>query len=68
MEKIRSLNPEKEELTHEKLKELLGECNYSEEELKNFVFTIKTLVHIIIQYQLKQEKLIKEHEPLKIAA
>ncbi len=69
MEKVKWLNPNKEELTPEKLKEMLGEnCSYTDEQLKDFVFTIKRLVHIIIQYQKKQEVSTNENEQLKIAA
>lgn len=68
MEKIKWLNPNKEELTPEKLKEMLGDCPYTDEQLKDFVFTIKTLVHIIVKYQQKQEASINENEQLKIAA
>lgn len=69
MKKVKWLNPNKEELTPEKLKEMLGEnCTYTEEQLKDFVFTIKTLVHIIIQYQKKQEALKRENEQQKTAA
>lgn len=69
MEKVKWLNPNKEELTPEKLKEMLGEnCSYTDDQLKDFVFTIKTLVHIIIQYQKRQEALTNENEQLKTAA
>lgn len=69
MQKAKWLNPNRGELTPEKLKELLGEdCTYTEKQLIDFVFTIKTLVHIIIQYQKKQEVLNRENEQLKTAA
>lgn len=69
MQKVKWLNPNKEELTPEKLKELLGEkCIYTEDQLKDLVFTIKTFVHIVIQYQKKQETLNRENEQLKTAA
>lgn len=69
MQKVKWLNPNREELTPEKLKELLGEnCTYTEEQLIDFVFTIKTLVHIIIQYQKRKEALNRENEQLKTAA
>lgn len=58
MKELKLINPNKEELTSNKLKELIKDCNYTDEQLKDFVFTIKTLVHIIIQYQIQQENLI----------
>ena len=69
MQNVKWLNPNKEELTPEKLKEMLGEnCTYTEDQLKDFVFTIKTFVHIVLQYQKRQDVLNKENEQQKIAA
>lgn len=68
MRKIKCLNINKEELTPEKLKELLKDSTYTDEQLKDFVFTIKTLVHIIMHYQKRQKQLKNENEQLKIAA
>jgi hypothetical protein len=64
MEKIKCLNPNREELTPEKLKELLGHSNYTDEQLQEFVFTIKVFASIIMEYQLKATK----EKELKIAA
>ncbi|MBX3164705.1 MAG: hypothetical protein KF900_09495 [Bacteroidetes bacterium] len=66
MQKEIWLNPNKEELTVEKAKELLGEKNtYTDEQLQELVFSIKTFVHIIIQYQKKQDKLKEEQNRKK---
>ena len=52
MKELKLINPNKQELTIDKLRELIHDCNYTDEELKNIVFTIRMLVHIIIQYQI----------------
>jgi hypothetical protein len=71
MEQNKRLTIVKTELTIETLQELLTTKNYTEEQLKEFLFSIKTLAHILMQYQLKNTKnsLVENNkEPLKLVA
>lgn len=55
-EKIKSLNPKKESLTIEKLKELTGWDTITDEQAQEIIFSIKSLVSIIIDHQYDQEQ------------
>ena len=54
-EKIALTNADENELTVEKLKELLGNKTMSEIEAKEIIFAINILVDIIIDFQYEQE-------------
>ncbi len=55
-EKSNSIDPNHDDLTVEKLRELLQNPAMSEEEAKEIIYGISTLVDIIIDYQLEQEQ------------
>ena len=68
LKKIGTLNPNKEELTVEKLKTFKGLENLKEDEAQETVFAIQTLASIFYEYTNEQAKLENENEQLKIAA
>ncbi len=53
--KNNTFNPDQGDLTVEKLRELLARPTMSEEEAKEIILGISTLVDIIIDYQAEQE-------------
>ena len=64
--KIEELNPKKEPLTVEILKGLLGNEEMSEEEAKEIIYAIKTLVSIIVDQQFEQELREKENTDINL--
>ena len=54
-EKSNSINDGQDDLTVEKLRELLKNPTMGEEEAKEIIFGINTLVSIIINFQQEQE-------------
>ena len=66
--KIEMLNPNKEELTVEKLKKFKGLENLKDEEAQETVFAIQTLASIFYEFTNEQAKLENKNEQLKIAA
>ena len=56
IEKIETLNPKKESLTIDKLKELTGWNELTDEEAQEIIFSIKSLVSIIIGYQTERDQ------------
>ncbi|HKC67960.1 MAG TPA: hypothetical protein VKG26_06995 [Bacteroidia bacterium] len=74
MSKIETLNPNKEELTVEKLKTFEGFENIGDEEAQETVFAIQTLASILYEYTNEQARiknihdLENENQQLKIAA
>ncbi len=67
--KIKALNPNKQPLTVDILKTLLGNETMSDEEAGEIVLAIKKLVGIIVDYQYEEEvKENKEKDNLKQAA
>jgi hypothetical protein len=68
LKKIGTLNPNKEELTVEKLKTFKGLENLKDEEAQETVFAIQTLASIFYEYTNEQAKLENKNEQLKIAA
>ncbi|MBA3664273.1 MAG: hypothetical protein H0W61_08700 [Bacteroidetes bacterium] len=53
--KLASFIPDQDDLTVEKLRELLARPTLSEEEAREIILGISTLVDIIIDYQSEQE-------------
>lgn len=74
LSKIETLNPNKEELTVEKLKTFEGFENIGDEEAQETVFAIQTLASILYEYTNEQARiknihdLENENQQLKIAA
>jgi hypothetical protein len=68
LKKIGTLNPDKMELTVEKLKTFEGLENLKDEEAQETVFAIQTLASIFYEYANEQAKLENENQQLKIAA
>lgn len=68
LKKSGTLNPNKEELTIEKLKTFKGLGNLKDEEAQETVFAIQTLASIFYEYTNEQAKLENKNEQLKIAA
>lgn len=74
LKKIGMLNPNKEELTVEKLKTFKGLENLKDEEAQETVFAIQTLASIIYEFANEQarnkniDELENENQQLKIAA
>lgn len=74
LKKIGMLNPNKEELTVEKLKSFEGLENLKDEEAQETVFAIQTLASVFYQFTNEQTRQRKINEPdnnnqqLKIAA
>ena len=56
IEKIEALNPKKESLTIDKLKELTGWNELTDEEAQEIIFSIKSLVSIIMGYQAERDQ------------
>jgi len=56
IEKIETLNPKKESLTIDKLKELTGWNELTDEQAQEIIFSIKSLVSIIIGYQTERDQ------------
>jgi hypothetical protein len=53
---FKKLNPDNEDLTVEKLRELSNQPDLPEEEAKELILNIKRLVNIIIQHQIKKDR------------
>ena len=72
MKIIETLNPDKEELTVEKLKTFKGFENLEDKEAQETVFAIQTLANILYEFtneQSKPKKIDSENkQQLKIAA
>lgn len=68
LKKIEMSNPNKEELTAEKLKTFKGLENLNDDEAQETVFAIQTLASIFYEYANEQAKLENKNEQLKIAA
>jgi hypothetical protein len=74
LSKIETHNPNKEELTVEKLKTFEGFENIGDEEAQETVFAIQTLASILYEYTNEQARiknihdLENENQQLKIAA
>jgi hypothetical protein len=74
LKKIGTLNPNKEELTVEKLKTFKGLENLKDEEAQETVFAIQTLASIIYEFANEQarnkniDESENENQQLKIAA
>lgn len=56
IEKIETLNPKKESLTIDKLKELTGWNDLTDEQAQEIIFSIKSLVSIIMGYQTERDQ------------
>lgn len=56
IENIEMLNPKKESLTIDKLKELTGWNDLTDEQSQEIIFSIKSLVSIIIGYQTERDQ------------
>ena len=61
LRKSEGINPKKEPLTIQKLKELMGNKEMSDEQAQEILFAIEALANIIVQFQLEQEILEKEN-------
>lgn len=68
LKKIEMLNPNKEELTVEKLKTFKGLENLKDDEAQETVFAIQTLASIFYEYTNEQVKLENKNQQLKTAA
>lgn len=68
LKKIEMSNPNKEELTTEKLKTFKGLENLNDDEAQETVFAIKTLAIIFYEFTNEQAKLENKNQQLKIAA
>ncbi len=68
LKKNEMLNPNKEELTVEKLKTFKGLENLNNDEAQETVFAIKTLASIFYEFTNEQVKLENKNQQLKIAA
>lgn len=55
-DKIGTLNPKKESLTIDKLKELTGWNDLTDEQAQEIIFSIKSLVSIIMGYQTERDQ------------
>ena len=55
LRKWEGINPKKEPLTIQKLKELLKDDKMSDEEAQEIIFAIEALVSILVQFQYEQE-------------
>lgn len=55
-DKIKQLNPKKESLTIDKLKELTGWNDLTDEQAQEIIFSIKSLVSIIMGYQTERDQ------------
>ena len=58
------INPKKEPLTVQKLKEILKDDKMTDEEAQEIVFAIEALVSIIVQFQFEQELKEKQKEEI----
>lgn len=56
LDKIKQLNPKKESLTIDKLKELTGWNDLTDEQAQEIIFSIKSLVSIIMGFQSEQDQ------------
>ena len=64
LNKWEGINPKKEPLTVQKLKELLNNQEMSDEQAQEMVFAIQALVSIIVQFQYEQELNEKENQEI----
>ncbi|MBA3665141.1 MAG: hypothetical protein H0W61_13160 [Bacteroidetes bacterium] len=75
LKKVTSINPNKENLTVEKLKTFKGLENLNDEQATEMVFAIQTFANILYEFmnqknptEMKNEKTEDEFNPLKKAA
>ncbi|MGQ0828583.1 MAG: hypothetical protein ACT4ON_09330 [Bacteroidota bacterium] len=66
MENIKPSNPNKEELTIDKLKKFKGLENLSDEQAQETLFCIKTFSSILYEFINEQEKIKKEKKQPEI--
>lgn len=64
LRKWEGINPKKEPLTIQKLKELLKNDKMTDEEAQEILFAIEALVSIIVQFQYEQELIEKNNQEL----
>ena len=62
LRKWEGINPKKEPLTIQKLKELLKNDKMSDEEAQEILFAIEALVSLIVQFQYEQELIEKNNQ------
>lgn len=66
LRKSEGINPKKEPLTIQKLKELMGKKEMTDEQAQEILFAIEALANIIVQFQLEEELLAKENSETNI--